>query len=279
MAGRNGFTREAFDHRRGYPPAGLVARGPLARPVPPSPIVFEEELQIQQVELRRLLEENRRLVDDRIALERELIAAREELRRMNLAIADMRSERELQSRDLIERGLKMEADLRATEPLKNEVAQLRAEIQRLNAIKQDLSGKVQDLSQDCGKLLAVNQQIPFLSVELDGLHQEMLRARAAVDYEKNAKVQLMAQKQVMEKKLVAMAREVEKLRSELANSGARAWNAGGPHGMNLSNPNANFPAPYSDGYGLHQGALDKGPSYGSGSAPRGGVEKPGMNRR
>lgn len=30
----------------------------------------------------------------------------------------------------------------------------------------------------------------------------------------------------MEKNLVSMAREVEKLRSELANSGTRAWSAG-----------------------------------------------------
>lgn len=30
----------------------------------------------------------------------------------------------------------------------------------------------------------------------------------------------------MEKNMVGMAREVEKLHAELANSGARAWNAG-----------------------------------------------------
>ncbi|KAL0415111.1 UNVERIFIED_CONTAM: protein FLX-like 3 [Sesamum latifolium] len=242
----------------GYPLEGPVPRGPLARPMPTHPAILEEELEIRHVELRRLLGDNRRLVEDRIALERELTAAKEELRRMNLAIADMRAEQELQTRELIERGLKLEADLRATEPLKNEAAQLHAEIQILNAMRQDLSGQVQTLSQDLAKLRAENQQIPVLRNEIDALHQELLRARNAIDYEKNANIELMEQRQAMEKNLVSMAREVEKLRSELANAGARAWNAGGPHGMSFSNPDAGFPAPYGDGYGIRQGAVDKG---------------------
>ncbi|KAI3455546.1 hypothetical protein Pfo_012209 [Paulownia fortunei] len=279
MAGRNRFPHEAFDHRRGYPLEQSVGRGPLARPIPPHPALLEEELEIRHVELRRLLGENRRLVEDRIAFERELTAAKEELRRMNLAIADMRAEQEMQSRELIERCLKLEADLREAEPLKNEAAQLRAEIQRLNAMRQDLSGQVQALSQDLGKLRADNQQIPVLRTEIDGMHQELLRARTAIDYEKNANIELMEQRQAMEKNLVSMAREVEKLRSELANSGARAWSAGGPYGMKFSNHDANFPTPYGDGYAIRQGAVDKGSSYGSSSTSWGGLEKPRMSRR
>ncbi|KAH6773424.1 hypothetical protein C2S52_003686 [Perilla frutescens var. hirtella] len=279
MAGRNRVPHEAFGHRRGYPLEEHVHRGPLARPIPPHPALLEEELEIRHVELRRLLGENRRLVEDRIALERELNSAREELRRMNLGISDMRAEQELQSRELIERGLKLEADLRATEPLKIEAAKFRDEIQRLNAIRQDLMGQVQALTQNLAKLQAENQQIPVLRTEIDGLHQELLRARTAVDFEKNANIELMEQRQAMEKNLVSMAREVEKLRSELANSGARAWSAGGAYGMKYSNPDANFPSPYDDGYGGRQGPIHKGPSYGSSSASWGGLEKPRMNRR
>lgn len=50
--------------------------------------------------------------------------------------------------------------------------------------------------------------------------------RAAVDYEKNAKIELMEQRQAMEKNLLTMAREIEKLRSDLANSDGRAKGAG-----------------------------------------------------
>ncbi|KAL0397007.1 UNVERIFIED_CONTAM: protein FLX-like 3 [Sesamum calycinum] len=221
--------------------------------------------------------DNRRLVEDRLALERELTAANEELRRMNLAISDIHSEQELQTRELIERGLKLESDLHAMEPLKAEAAYLQNEIQRLSAIRQDLSRQVQTLNQDLAKLQDDNLQIPVLRAEIDGLHQELLRARPAIDYEKNAKIELTEQRQVMEKNLVSMAREVEKLRSELASS--RAWSAGGPYGMRFSNPDASFPPPYGDGYGIPQGAIDKGTPYGPSSGSWGDREKPLMNRR
>ncbi|KAL1551653.1 protein FLX-like 3 [Salvia divinorum] len=274
MAGRNRVPHEVFGHRRAYPPEEHIPRGPLIRPIPPHPALLEEELEIRHVELRRLLDENRRLVEDRIALERDLNSAREEFRRMNLGVNDMRAEQDLQSRELIERVLKLDADLRATEPLKIEAAKLRDEIQRLNAIRQDLTGQVQALSQELSKFRAENQKIPGLKNEIDGLHQELVRARTAVDFEKNAHIELMEQRQAMEKNMVGMAHEVEKLRSELANSGARAWNAGGAYGMKYKNPDANFPAPYDDAYGVRQG-----PSYGSSSASWGGHEKPRMNRR
>ncbi|GMP35071.1 hypothetical protein CsSME_00007678 [Camellia sinensis var. sinensis] len=274
MAGRNRIPSDAFDSRRGYPLEGPLFRGPM-----PHPAMLEDELQMQHVEIRRLLGENRRLVEDRMALQRELGAAKEELHHMNLAIADIRGEQEMHSRELIERGLKLEADLRATEPLKNEAVQLRAEVQKLNTIRQDLAGQVQNLTQDLAKLKADNLQIPLLRADIDGLHQELMRARNAIDYEKKANIELMEQRQAMEKNLVSMAREVEKLRAELANTDGRPWVSGGPYGMKFSSPEGGFPAPYGDGYGVHLGAADKGPLYGPGSASWGGLEKPWMTRR
>ncbi|XAR67637.1 hypothetical protein NMG60_11002481 [Bertholletia excelsa] len=276
MAGRNRVPRDAFDNRRPYPPEGPLVRGPpMPRPMPPHPAMLEEELEMQHVEIRRLLGENRRLVEDRMALQHELGVAKEELHRMNLAIADIRAEQDIRSRELIERGLKLEADLRAAEPLKNEAMQLRAEVQKLTTIKQDLTGQVQNLTQDFTKLKAENQQIPLLKAEIDGLRQELMRARNAFDYEKKANIELMEQRQAMEKNLVSMAREVEKLRAELATADGRPWAAGGPYGMKFNSPEGAFPTPYGDGYGVHLGAADKGPLYGPGSASWGGLRNLG----
>lgn len=279
MAGRNRIHRDAFDNRRGYPPEGPLVRVPLPRQMPPHPVMLEEELEMQHGEIRRLLGENRRLVEDRVALQRELGAAKEELHHMNIVIGDIRAEQEMHSRDLIERGLKLEADLRATEPLRNEAVQLRAEVKKLNNARQDLAGQVQNLTQDLAKLKADNQQIPRMRSEIDGLHQELMRARNAIDYEKKANIELMEQRQAMEKNLVSMAREVEKLRAELANGDSRQWPAGGAYGMKYGSPEGSFPGPYGDGYGVHLGAADKGPLYGPGSASWGGLEKSRMTRR
>ncbi|XP_030972929.1 protein FLX-like 3 [Quercus lobata] len=279
MAGRNRGPREAFNDRRGYPPEGPFIRGPPMPRPPPHPALLEEELEMQHTEIRRLLGDNRRLVEDRMALHRELGATKEELHRMNLIIADIRAEQEMRSRELREKTMKLEADLRATEPLKNEAVQLRSEVQKLNSLRQELSGKVQSLTQDLSKLQADNQHIPHLRVEIDGLHQEVMHTRAALDYEKKANIELMEQRQTMEKNLVSMAREVEKLRAELSNADSRPWGAGGPYGMKFSSSDGVFPNPYGDGYGAHLGAADKGPLYGPGPAAWGGPEKPRMTRR
>ncbi|KAL2332289.1 hypothetical protein Fmac_019870 [Flemingia macrophylla] len=284
MASRHRVHREPLNARRGYPQEGPYARvHPMPRPppppIPPHPAVLEEELEFQHAEMRRLVADNRRLIDDRMALQRDLAAAKEELHRMNLAIGDIRAEHEAHSRELVEKGMKMEADLRANEPLKSEVMQLRAEVQKLNSLKQELTGKIQTLTQDVSRLQADNQQIPMMRAEIDGLHQELMRARTMVDYEKKANMEFMEQRQSMEKNLVSMAREVEKLRAELASADGRHWGAGGPYGTKFANTEGSFPTPYADGYGVHLGAADKGPMYGVGAASRKGHEKPRMNRR
>ncbi|CAK7356846.1 unnamed protein product [Dovyalis caffra] len=240
MAGRNRIPREVYNDRRGFLIERPFIRGPPMPQPPPHPAFLEDELEMQHGEIRRLLGDNRRLIEDRMALQQELGAAKEELHRMNIVIAEIRAEQDVHSRELIEKGLKLEADLRATEPLKNESVQLRVEIQKLNNAKQELLGQVQTLKLDVARLQADHQQIPLLRGEIEGLHQELMRARAAIEYEKKANIELVEQRQSMEKSMVSMAREVEKLRVELASSDKRPWNAGGTYGMKFGNPEGLF---------------------------------------
>ncbi|XP_077211721.1 protein FLX-like 3 isoform X2 [Tasmannia lanceolata] len=281
MAGRNRGPRRVFnDGWNGYPdiPEGPpFLRSPIPRP--PHPALLEEELQIQHVEIRRLAGENRRLSEDRLGMQRELVMAKEELHRMNMAIADIQADREAHSRQLIEKGLKLEADLRSTEPLRSEVVLLRSEVEKLNGVKQEMAGKIQSLSQELTRLQSDNQQIPLWRSEIDGLHQELVRARTAFEFEKKANVELMEQRQAMEKNLVSMAREVEKLRADYASADARPWGAGGAYGIKLGSPEEGFPSSYGDGYGLHSGVADKGPLYGMGSGSWGAFEKSRLSRR
>lgn len=177
MAGRNRIPREAFNDRRGFPPERPFLRGPPLPQPPPHPVLLEEELEMQHAEIRRLLTDNRRLVEDRMAMQQEVGAAKEEIHRLNLVIGEIRVEQEVHSRELIEKGLKLEADIRATEPLKKEAVQLRTEVQKLKNVRQELTGQVQTLKQDVARLQVDNQQIPILRAEIDGLHQELMHAR------------------------------------------------------------------------------------------------------
>ena len=72
-----------------------------------------------------------------------MTAAKDEIHRFGQIIPKLRANKEVHAKELIERGLKLEADLRAVEPLRIEVIQLRANAQKLNASRQDLSVQVQ----------------------------------------------------------------------------------------------------------------------------------------
>ncbi|CAH1425472.1 unnamed protein product [Lactuca virosa] len=274
MSGRKRYPRGPYDNRHGHLRGVAPSRGPMPR----HPAMLAEELEMQHHEIRRLLGENRRLAEDRIALQQELGDAREELRRMNIAISDIQEDNEIYSKQLIENNLKLEADLLATEPIKNEASQLHVEIERLNSLRHDLSGQVQILKKDLAKFQGDNKHLPGLRAEHEGLHNELMHARAAIDYEKKGSIEMMEQRQAMEKNLVSMAREVEKLRAELTNTDVGSWGAGGSYGMKFGSSDGHFPPPYGDGYGVHLGAGDKGPLYGSSSASRAGLEKSRMTR-
>lgn len=214
-----------------------------------------------------------------MAFQQELTAVKEEIHRMNLIIADTRAEKDAHSRELIEKGLKLEADLRAAEPLRNEVILLHAEVQKLNTMRQDLTGQVQTLTQDLKRAQAEHQQIPGLRSEVDSLRQELMRARTAIEYEQKGNTELLEQRQAMEKNLVSMAREVEKLRADLANSEGRSWGVGGAYGMKHGSPDAPFVPSYGEGYNIHQGGSDKAALYSAGSGIWGTYDKSRIGRR
>lgn len=66
----------------------------------------------------------------------------------------------------------------------------------------------------------------FNFLQFIGLTEIVLSCRTAFDYEKKANIELMEQRQAMEKNLVSMAREVEKLRAEHASAEVKPWAAG-----------------------------------------------------
>ncbi|CAA7388996.1 unnamed protein product [Spirodela intermedia] len=282
MAGRGRMpSRHAFHdggRRAAYPDVhdgNPFPRGGPPPPRPPPPAVYEEEIEFQMGEIRRLVGDNRRLVDNCAGLQRELAMAKDEIHRLNIFIGDIRADKDAQIRDLIEKGMKVEADLRAAEPLRNEVAQLRADLQKLKSLRQE---QVQGLTQELSRSQADAKQAHALKGEIDGLRQELMRVRTALEYEKKGNAELVDQRQAMEKNLVSMARELEKLRAELASGEPRNWGAGGAYGVKLNSPEGGFP-PFGDGYGLHSGAADKGPLYGMGQGSWGGYEKPRLPRR
>ncbi|XP_039145981.1 protein FLX-like 3 [Dioscorea cayenensis subsp. rotundata] len=259
MAGRNRLPPRHMinDQMSGFhdapPPQLHRGRGP----VPFS--LLEEDVAIRREEIRRLVANNRLLIEENVTLGRDIAAGREELHNLSQIIPRIRADKETQARDLIQKGLKLEAELRAIEPIKTEVLQLQSELQKLEAFKQEMQGKIQGLSQDLKLVQAENEQIPSLKVDIDGLRQELMRTRAAYEYEKKLNTEQMEQRQILEKNLISMAREVEKLRTESMTMDAMARGPVGPYGPVKGSPDMRYPGAFTGGFGD-----DKGGPYGTG---------------
>ncbi|KAL6186589.1 hypothetical protein ACLB2K_042709 [Fragaria x ananassa] len=240
MAGRNRMPRHA-DGFRGYRdvPRPGIHRQPEAFSIHPA--VLEEELAMQHRGMQRIITENRLVIDDNTVLQRALTDAKDEIHRLGQVIPKLRAEKEAETRELIERGLKLEADLRAVEPIRAEVVQLRAENQKLNALRQELSTQIQGLTQEVTRLQAENQQLVAMRTDVDGMRNELVETRRAYEYERKANEEQVGQKQAMEKNLIDMAREIEQLRAEQMNADRRARGlGGGGYGMMNGGPEMRY---------------------------------------
>eukprot|EP00252_Welwitschia_mirabilis_P013491 TRINITY_DN29678_c0_g1_i1.p1 TRINITY_DN29678_c0_g1~~TRINITY_DN29678_c0_g1_i1.p1 ORF type:complete len:298 (-),score=94.11 TRINITY_DN29678_c0_g1_i1:272-1165(-) len=283
MSARNRIPQHALK----APPMGMppmldqpFARGPvpfpphpalLDGPLPPHPAILEEKIAAQHQEIQGLLIENQRLAATHVALREELSAAQHEMQRLNQMAGNLHAEKDLQVRELYEKTLKLETELRAAEPMKAELMQLHAENQKTAVLRQELTAQVQALTQDLTRARTDVQKAAALRAEMDSLHQELQRARAAIEYEKKTHADQLEQSQVMEKNVISMAREVEKLRAELANMekrGRTAVTPGATYGSGYGgSTDIAYPSGgYGDSYGMHSSGAEGGSQYGSSGA-------------
>ncbi|KAL9232288.1 hypothetical protein vseg_007414 [Gypsophila vaccaria] len=262
MAGRNRMPRHPADlHGFRDGPRSHVNRGP--GPLPVHPVALEEEIEIQHRENKRIVVDNRHLIEENMSIERELGAAKSEMRRLRELIVKLRNEKDAKTKNLFERNMKLEADVRATKPLREEVLRLRGEAQKLGVMRHDLTAQIQGLTQDITHLRSENKQFSALRADVDYMRKELTEARKALDYEKKANQEQVEQKQAMEKSLVGMAREIEKLRAEHLSKDRRGHGLGGSsYGMYNESPDMRYSgAGIADGYGEGWGAYSKRPRH------------------
>lgn len=192
------------------------------------------------------------MVDENVILQRELTAVKDEIHRLGQIIPKLHAEKDARARELIDRGLKLEGELRGAEPLRAEVMQLRAEAQKLNSLRQELSGQVQTLTKDVTRVQAENEQLVALKTDIDGMRKDLVEMRRDFEIKKKANEEQLVQKEAMEKNLVSMAREIEKLRAEQLSAERRPRGLGaGGYGMLSGSPEMRYPggSAYSDVYG------------------------------
>ncbi|PSS14272.1 Protein FLX-like [Actinidia chinensis var. chinensis] len=192
------------------------------RHLPPHPVIIEEQLAAQLQDIHVLLVDNQRLSATHVALKQELEAAQHELQQTAHFASSLHAEKDVQMKDLYEKSVKMEMDLGGAEAMRTELQKVHTDIKELTAGRQELTAQVEAMTQDLARVTADIQQAPALKAEIEVLKQELQQARGAIEYEKKRYSETNKHGQVMEKQLISMAREFEKLRAEMANAEKRA---------------------------------------------------------
>ncbi|KAK9275177.1 hypothetical protein L1049_022438 [Liquidambar formosana] len=249
----------------------------------PHPELAENKMAVQAAEIERLARDNHRLGSTHVALRHELVAAQQDLQRLKAHIRSIQTESDIQIRVLGDKITKMEVDIRAGDSVKKDLQQAHMEAKSLVAARQELAAQIQQATQELHKAHADVKRLPEMHAELDSLRQEHQRLRATFEYEKGFNIEQVEEMKAMEKDLVGMAREVEKLRADVLNAEKRARapiSYGGPY----MNPDPSYPpsiqgsGPYVDSYGRPHVPMGVG-TAGEGMIPYGrgnGAAPPGV---
>ncbi|KAK4380361.1 hypothetical protein RND71_002223 [Anisodus tanguticus] len=193
------------------------------RRFPPAEAQSQSLACIQPLDDREtLLLENQHLAAAHVALKQDLAAVQQELRFLSSTAATIKTERDAEVREVYEKARKKESDVRIVDELSIEMARVRTDIQNLNADRKELTAKLHEMEDDLVKVRSELQQFPLFKAEIEAVHKEVQRGRAAIDYEKKMHASNLEYSQAMEKHKNTMTSEIEKLHAELANAEKRA---------------------------------------------------------
>ncbi|XVF05798.1 hypothetical protein REPUB_Repub05bG0203600 [Reevesia pubescens] len=67
-----------------------------------------------------------------------------------------------------------------------------------------------------------SKQLPVIKADMEAVKQEIHKGRTAMEQEKKTRASNLEQRQILEKNIVIVAQELEKLHAELANAEKRA---------------------------------------------------------
>ncbi|CAN6297274.1 unnamed protein product [Urochloa humidicola] len=197
------------------PASAPAASGSAAHP---AFAVIEERLLARDQDIQELLVDNQRFAATHVALQQQLIAAQHELRAVSVAATRARAERDGEVRALADQAAHIEAEARAVAEARAEVVQVHADIQVLAAARAELVSRLQVLRENLARKKTEVSKTASVRAQIETMRREIQKGRAAVDFEKKAHADNLQQSKAMEKNMIAVASEIERLRGELLNA-------------------------------------------------------------
>ncbi|CAJ1970675.1 unnamed protein product [Sphenostylis stenocarpa] len=186
---------------------------------------LEDRVDVRHREIQTLIADNKRLAGIHVALKQDLVATQEELRRLSAAAAEVKAERDAEVREIYEKSLKVDAEVRSVAAMSAELDRVQSDVQELAASRKELAAQLQGIGSDLGRARADAQFLPAIKADLEAMRREIQRGRNAIEFEKKTHTSNLEHRRAMDNNMIIMSSEVEKLRAELANAKKRAMAA------------------------------------------------------
>ncbi|KAJ4821706.1 protein FLC EXPRESSOR [Rhynchospora pubera] len=197
--------------------------------------------------IQSLLLDNQRLAAVHVALRQELLQSHHHLRLSALSASRSRDAKEADLRDALDRSRHAEAAARQVDAVRAQIARLRDDVRTLSLSRDEMVQALVAMRGNLGRMRAENTQLETVAKEIDAMQRELHKGRAAIEFEKKAHAENEEQRKQMETTMASMAREIEKLRADLANADKRAQAAAANPGY----PGAYANPPEAGAYGSH----------------------------
>lgn len=137
-------------------------------------------IEAREREIQVLLQDNQRLAATHVALKQELAAVDEELRHLISIAPKVKAENDARVREVYEKSLRAEAELRFIDEQTVELTQVRADIEKMTADGNDFTAKLREINEELVMVRTELEQFPAVEAEIEAMHKEIQRGRYAL---------------------------------------------------------------------------------------------------
>ncbi|PQQ06568.1 protein FLC EXPRESSOR isoform X2 [Prunus yedoensis var. nudiflora] len=152
-------------------------------PVLTNTTALEDRIGLQHREIQSLLVDNQRLAATHVALKQDLAAAQHDLRRLSVVAGQAKAERDAEVREVYERSLKLDGEVRTIDSMGAELARTRADIQELGSVRQELVAELQSIEGEVAKTRSESKRVVDIKADIETFQQEIKKGRVAIENE------------------------------------------------------------------------------------------------
>lgn len=139
---------------------------------------LEDRIDLQQREIQSLLIDNQRLGATHVALKQDLTAAQSDLRNLKAVAGQIKSERNAEVREVYERSLKLDDELRAFDAMNAELTQVRNDIEDLSTSRHELATELKTIQGEIERSRSdESSQMEAIRADIETFQQEIQKGR------------------------------------------------------------------------------------------------------